>query len=256
MLNFNDIVYKKDINKIDNWINSIDNKNISNVLIIKGAIGCGKTTLCNLIEEKYITRFKFFTFDTDYQHHKTTINNIIKQKHVLSMFKQQNIRKGLILDNIKSSSAFLKSIVKYKKNYFNYPIIILTDNEFNEDLNFKFTKLEIKQKTFIQLSKIYKNYKMNTKILNNILKKSYGDFNFINKTLYFIKLSPKITFNDVNHLKKDVNLNNYFLLLKFINSKIIYIEEYDYNFIVYLFKNIYNIVNILNVNYNYKKKNY
>lgn len=254
-MKFEDILYKKDIKTITVFFDNINNSNNSNVLVIKGCIGCGKTTICNLIEQKYIDKFKFFTYDIDYNNNKNTIQNTIKHKNILSLFKQKTIVNGIILDNIKNVTSFLKLIVRYKKKYYHYPIIIVIDTEFNEKLfNFKYTKIEIKPKKLSQLINIYKNYKINKKILNSVLKKSFGDFNYINTTLLFIKLSPKIALNDIKNLNKDVNLNNYFLLLKFINSKKIILEEYDYNFLVYLFKNIYNIINLININFYLKKK--
>lgn len=254
-MNINDIILKKDIKIIDNWISNISKKDQSNVIYIKGETGTGKTTLCKLIQERYSKQYSFYTFGTDYLKEKDVILNLVKHKDILGLFNQKSIIKGIIFDNIKTSSSFIKNLVKLKKVYFNYPIIITSNYEFNESsMNYKSYKITIKQKTPTQINKIYSDYKINKKILNSIAKKSNGDFNYINKTLYFIKLSPKITYNDINNLDKDVNLSNYFLLLRFINCKKICLLEYDYSFVVYIFNNLANILDLIKVDFKTKNK--
>tara|TARA_B110000208_G_C11747072_1_gene422108 strand:+ start:58 stop:1113 length:1056 start_codon:yes stop_codon:yes gene_type:complete len=255
MIDYSNLLNINDIYKLDDFFNNITEKTNTNTLIIKGSVGTGKTTLCNIIEEKYKDKYTFFTFGSDYSNNKNYIQDIVKHKNILSLFNNGVIRNGIILDNIKTVASFLKGIIKYKKKYFSYPIIIIIDSDFNEKLfNFKYIKIELKSKSLNELKVIYKDYKINNKILYSIIEKSYGDFNYINKTLLFIKLSPDISLIDIRNLNKDVNLNNYFLLLKFINSKNLIFEEYDYNFTVYLFKNIYNIFELLPINYEEKKK--
>ena len=246
MLKFQDIINKKSILKIQTWINDIRNPSSSNVLIIKGGIGSGKTSLCNLIKQEFKDRYQFSTFDIDYMNDKILILDLVRHKNILSLFNNKSISNGIIFDNLKNTSNFIKQMVKHKKEYYSTPIIIVIGNDFNLNLcKFKYHLIEVKYKSVTQLSKIYKNYKINKKIMNSVFRKSMGDFNYINQTLCFIQLSPDITYDNINCLSKDVNLDNYFLLLKFLNSKTIEIEDYDYNFIVFLYQNIFNIINLI-----------
>lgn len=253
MITFEEIIFKKDILIINNWIKNISDNSNSNVLFIKGNIGTGKTSLCKLIQNKFINKYEFFTYGIDYMNNKNTIVDIINHKNVLSMFSDQFIIKGLIFDNITSISPFIKSLIKLKKKYYKYPIIINVNNDFNFNFNFKYNIIEIKTKNKDKLFEIYSNYKINNKILYNIIGKSNGDFNYINKTLMFIKLSPTIKYEDISSLSKDINMNNYFQLLKFINSKHLILEDYDFNFMVFILKNLYNIINLLKIDYNQKQ---
>lgn len=253
-MRYEDIIYKKDISKIKNWMRNVHNPNYSNVLLVVGKVGSGKTTLCKLIEKQYRQSYQFFTFGVDYLNEKNVIHDITRHKNVVSLFNQKSVSKGIIFDNIQVISTFIKSLILVKsKKYNTIPIIITIDTAFKLDnLTFKFTQIDIKPQSLNSLTKIYSNSNVNSKIVANILRKSNGDFNYINKTLLFIKLSPTINLNMLTRLNKDVDLSNYVMLLKFINSKTIDIEYYDYNFAVFVFNNLSNVLNLIKIDFNTK----
>jgi len=193
---FNKKVYKE----IDNWINKDYKKQF---LFIHGKDSCGKTSLAEIILNKY----KIIHINIDFFKGKTSIKDFIDlslgKKNITMMFNKDIQHNAIIFDNLelflKHNKNVLNDILSYldKLNIHkkNHPIIFISSN-----INHKIFKKVLSYSKFVEI-----NYSLNNliKITKEILiEKKIGLSEKDIKDL-IIKSDSKI-----NNIKSNVELLN------------------------------------------------
>ena len=242
-----------DKESINNWINSFNNNDVKSPLFISGNIGCGKSTLVDIILKGYThinINDNLLNINTNQY-----IQDCLNKKDISMMFKKKKFYKSIIFDNIiptdKNMIKELKLILGSLNKYTHNPIIITTDNYINKNINtikskcihidIKYTDKEMKT----ILDKIFKK-KITLKCKKEIIKNNRNNISHIitNKHLY---INNEVNYMDNNNediitltdgLKKDMNINDIFIRY-----------SSEYNVIgLNILDNIYNNYNINNVN--------
>lgn len=214
-----------DIQKIYNWINSFNNDDKKPPLFISGYIGCGKSTLVDIILKDYTSinvNNNLLTVNTN-----EYINDCLNKKDISMMFKK-TYYKSIVFDNIlpsdKNIIKELKFIIDTLDKYTHNPIIITSDNYINKNINtirskcicidIKYTDKDMKN----ILDKIFKR-EITLKCKKDIIKNNRNNILHIisNKHLY---INNEVNYMDSNNidilmltedLKTDISLNDMFI---------------------------------------------
>lgn len=238
---------EKQKNNINDWINSFNNDTIKKPLFIEGSIGCGKTELSKIILKDY-TNIHINNYFTD--NLVEYINDCLSKKDINMLFNLKKIYKSILFDNILSNDKniikeiknILNNMHKYKKN----PIIIISSDMINKNINLIKSKsllinikydensiLNILNKIFnnkfsknnlLKISSIYKD-NINNIIVNkeNIINNYYSNIDDNNKT------SIELTENLKNNIEEDlfIKYSSEYNIISFnILDNIIYKYEY------------------------------
>ena len=226
-LQIKNICSQSQIKSINTWINDFKIKKTIKPLYIYGNGGIGKTTLANLILEKY--HYNIINLSSIYINNNNniigTINSVLINKSICMMFSENISYKGLIIDDLEhyidSDKNIFNNILKILKNindYSNNPIIIISNKINNNIYNIlckkcviiklKYTKNKIKEiiKNRLKQLNLYLNNTDIDKIIfnnNNNLTSIFENIKYINP----IEKSPKGD-SDYISLKNNVVFNN------------------------------------------------
>jgi len=249
---------KQNLNIIDKWTECFNNKKNIKPLIITGDKGIGKTTLANILLEKY----SIITIDYNIINSEEYIKLLIGKKDISMMFSNKEYKAILIDDifDIKKNINEFNNYFKYLQNNLNHPIIITLCNTNNKKLNVIINKcfhININYSKIIFNNCVKKilnnnNLKLNNIEFNNFIINCNKNFNSINENIKFLKHKTNnnnitqylTTYNDINVITnnlifKDINLDISDLFIKY-NS--------DLNIIFFnIIDNIINLTNDYNI---------
>lgn len=243
-LQIKNVCSQSQIKSINTWINDFKMKKAIKPLYIYGSGGIGKTTLANMILEKY--QYNIINLSSIYINNKNiieTINSVLINKSICMMFSENISYKGLIIDDLehyidsdKNIFNNIQKILKNIKDYSNNPIIIIS-NKINKKIynnlskqcviiKLKYTKNKIKEiiKKRLKLLNLYLNNTDLDKIIynnNSNLTSIFEKIKFINPIEntpesgkdYNISLKNNIVFNNIiendmiEYIKKLFNID-------------------------------------------------
>ena len=228
----NNIINNNDIVTINKWFKTRTDK-----LVISGDIGTGKSSLIQLIKKKFNLKVHSFYLEELCNEVKNEIEQIITHQDILNLLQNNISYNCIVFDNLQKNNKYIEYLID---KYPNSLIIITSTKKYISEYT-----INIQKKTKNYLLTYFKNrIKCNT--LTSIINNSNGDINYIKKTIDYIKINDNKI--NIKKLTKDIDYDNYSLLLKFLNKS--KIKEYfnDINFVYFLYTNIFEILKKFNIN--------
>ena len=233
-MNFNDFfLSENDKLIITNWIDSFNNNTVKKPLLIHGNIGCGKTTLTNIILKNYthinINNYLLNVNINEY------INDCLCKKDISMMFNNKKY-KAIIFDNITPNNKIIikeiKILLNNLNNYIKNPIIIIINNNYdiNKTINFiksKSINIYIKYTETNLYHIIYNIFdsKLNSNNINNIISKYNDNLDYIVNNRNFI-LQNFYSYIDDNN-KNIIDMTKYLINEDIITIFIKYSSDYN-----------------------------